>query len=265
MRRLSESLALLVVVLAAGFLAAGCGHSGISGAIASLTPSRSISLPTHDASDTSDTSDTPAPTPTPTEAPTPTPTEAATPTEAPTSEPTATQNATSPAPAPSSSPASKSGSGSSLILLWVGLGALVLIAAIVLIARSGRRSDTAAAWRMRITDAYAKGAAVYDAMSIAERPGALAAADAGTRWSDIQRRADDLAQMLYSMREDAPDEDSRDRVADLLTSLQATRAAMDAERAPGGAGPGQDEVVRRRLFSFEAALRGIRPANYRRR
>ena len=239
MRRLNERLALLALVLAAGFLAAGCGNSSISGPISSLTPSRSISLPT--------VSRTPGPTPT--EAATPTP-------EAP------TQNA---APAPSSSPASTSGSSSSLIWLWVGLGVLALIVVIVLIARSGRRSDKAAAWRTRITDAYAKGAAVYDAMNIAERPGALAAADAGTRWADIQRRADDLAQMLYSMREAAPDEDSRDRVADLLTALQATRSAMDAERAPGGAGLGQEEVVRRRLFSFEAALRGIRPADYRRR
>ena len=239
MRRLNERLALLALVLAAGFLAAGCGNSSISGPISSLTPSRSISLPT--------TSRTPGATPT--EAATPTP-------EAP------TQNA---APAPSSSPASTSGSSSSLIWLWVGLGVLVLIVIIVLIARSGRRSNAAAAWRTRITDAYAKGAAVYDAMNIAERPGALAAADAGTRWADIQRRADDLAQMLYSMREAAPDEDSRDRVADLLTALQATRSAMDAERAPGGAGLGQEEVVRRRLFSFEAALRGIRPADYRRR
>ena len=263
MRRLNERLTLLAAVLAAGFLVAGCGHSSISGAISSLTPSRSISLPTNEASDTSDSSD--SPTPTPTEAPTPTPTEAPTPppTEAPT--PTATQNATSAAPTPSSSPASKSGSSSSLIWLWVGLGALVLIVIIVLIARSGRRSDATAAWRMRITDAYARGAAVYDAMNIAERPGALAAPDAGTRWADIQRRADDLAQMLYSMREAAPDEDSRDRVADLLTALQAARSAMDAERAPGGAGLGQEEVVRRRLFSFEAALRGIRPADYRRR
>lgn len=260
MRRLNQRLALLATALAAGFLVAGCGHSGISGAVSSLTPSRSISLPANDANDASDSSDTAAPTPTP-EAPTPTPTEA--PTPAPTEAPTPT--ATSPAPTPSSSPASKSGSSSSFILLWVGLGAAVLIAAIVLIARSSRRSDTAAAWRMRITDAYARGAAVYDAMNIAERPGALIAADAGARWADIQRRADDLAQMLYSMREAAPDEDSRDRVADLLTSLQATRAAMDAERAPGGAGLGQEEVVRRRLFSFEAALRGIRPADYRRR
>jgi hypothetical protein len=258
MRRLNERLALLALVLTAGFLAAGCGNSSISGPISSLTPSRSISLPTNEASDTSDSTDTP--TPTPTEAPTPTPTEAPTPTatEAPT--PTATE-----APTPSSSPASTSGSSSSLIWLWVGLGVLVLIVIIVLIARSGRRSDATAAWRMRITDAYARGAAVYDAMNIAERPGALAAPDAGTRWADIQRRADDLAQMLYSMREAAPDEDSRDRVADLLTALQATRSAMDAERAPGGAGLGQEEVVRSRLFSFEAALRGIRPVDYRRR
>jgi hypothetical protein len=33
---------------------------------------------------------------------------------------------------------------------------------------------------------------------------------------------------------------------------------MDAERAPGGAGPRQAEVVRGRLYSFEMSLRALR-------
>jgi hypothetical protein len=129
---------------------------------------------------------------------------------------------------------------------------------IALIARSARhRSATAASWRSRVIDAYAKGSALYDAMSVAETPAALVAADAGVRWADIQRRADDLAQTLYALREAAKDDDDRERVANVLASLQTVRSAMDAERAPGGASPGQAEVVRSRLFSFEAALRAL--------
>ncbi len=136
---------------------------------------------------------------------------------------------------------------------------MVLVGLIVLITRSaGRRSAAKADWRSRVIDAYAKGSALYDAMSVAETPAGLAADDAGARWYDIQRRADDMAQTLYALREAAPDEDSRARVADTLASLQAVRSAMDAERAPGGAGPQYAAVVRDRMFAFQAALRALR-------
>ena len=45
---------------------------------------------------------------------------------------------------------------------------------------------------------------------------------------------DDLAQELYALLETAPGEAERERVADVLASLQAVRSAMDAEHAPGG-------------------------------
>jgi hypothetical protein len=95
-------------------------------------------------------------------------------------------------------------------------------------------------------------------MSVAEAPGGLAAGDAGARWSDIQRRADDLAQTLYELREAAPDPEDRARIADTLASLQAVRSAMDAERAAGGAGAQQADVTRSRLSAFESALRALR-------
>ncbi len=136
---------------------------------------------------------------------------------------------------------------------------MVVIGVIIWMASAAsRRSAATAGWRSKIIDAYAKGSAVYDAMSVAEGPGGLAAEDAGARWSDIQRRADDLTQTLYAMREAAPNEEDRARVADVLASLQAVRSAMDAERAPGGASPRQAEVVRSRLRAFEAALRSLR-------
>jgi len=157
----------------------------------------------------------------------------------------------------SASPAASS--GTSVTWLWVLLGVLVLVVLVVWIARSGRRRSAAAAGRRsRLIDAYAKGSALHDAMSVAEAPGGLAAADAGTRWADIQRRADDLAQMLYALRAGvSEDSGDRARIDDTLASLQAVRSAMDAERAPGGANLQQAEVARSRLASFESSLRAL--------
>jgi hypothetical protein len=98
-------------------------------------------------------------------------------------------------------------------------------------------------------------------MSVAETPAGLGGEDAGARWYDIQRRADDLAQTLYALREAARDEGDRARIANALASLQAVRSAMDVERAPGGAGAQHAGVVRDRLLSFEAALRTLRDSD----
>jgi hypothetical protein len=156
-------------------------------------------------------------------------------------------------------------SGTSLIWLWILLGAVLAAVLIVWITRVARRgsSPAAADWRSRLVGAYAQGSALCDAMNVAETPGAMAAADAGARWGDIQRRADDLAQTLYALRESVPDPADRVRIADTLASLQAVRSAMDAERAPGGAGPWQAETVRGRLDAFEASLQALRTDDQR--
>jgi hypothetical protein len=136
---------------------------------------------------------------------------------------------------------------------------LILIGLIAwIVSASRRRSATTADWRSWIIDAYAKGSALHDAMSVAETPGGMMAADAGARWADIQRRADDLAQTLYGLRDAVPDDGDSARINDTLASLQAVRSAMEAERAPGGAGPQQAEVVRGRLYAFEASLSALR-------
>jgi hypothetical protein len=219
MRRSAKGLSLSVILLAAGLLVAGCGGT-ISSSIGGL-PSRTATV---------------------------------------SARPGVTVTVTSAPAAPATgSAAPGASSGTSLIWLWVLLGVLVLAGLIALIARSGRRRSAAAAgWRSRLVDAYAKGSALHDAMSVAEAPGGLAAADAAARWSDIQRRADDLAQTLYALREEVP-QHSPDgaRIADTLASLQAVRSAMDAERAPGGASLGQADVIRSRLASFESSLRAL--------
>ena len=237
MRRLSKSLALSAAIVIAGCMAAGCGSTA-KNAIGSL-PTRSAGASPSPSASISPSPNVTAPS---------------------TGQPSATHSAT-PAQAaqPSSSPAPGATSASGLIWLWILLGAILLIGLILWIARvRGRRSAAAAGWQSRVIDAYAKGSALHDAMSVAETPGALAADDAGARWSDIQRRADDLAQTLYALREAAPDDETRARVADALASLQAVRSAMDAERVPGGAGAQQANVTRGRLSTFEASLRALR-------
>jgi hypothetical protein len=236
MTRLRKSLAVTAMVMIMGSLAAGCGGSGpVSGAVssaASAVKSAASSLrPTGSAS-----------VGLPTSAPTPT-------AEAPASQPTAA----------AASPAA-SGSSSSLLWLWIALGALVLIGLIVWIARaSGRRSATAAARRSAIIDAYAKGQALADAVRVADRPGAPGAA--GGRWAGLQARADDPSRELYRLRESASGEEERMRVEDTLDSLRGLRSALADEQAAGGAGgPGSPEAaqVRGRLMAFEEALRALR-------
>ena len=248
MRCTIKGLSLPVAMLVAGCLVAGC-TSGAKSAIGSAT-SRAASA-------ASSATGGATATPTPTETPTPTPT-------TPVAEPsTATESATSPTPATSpSAAASGSSSGTSLLWLWILLGVLILAGLITWIATSGRRRKAAAAgWRSRLIDAYAKGSALHDAMSVAEVQGDLGGGDARARWYDIQRRADDLAQTLYTLREAAPDPDDQAAIADVLASLQAVREAMDAERAPGGARPELAEVVRRRLYAFESSLRALRASD----
>ena len=245
MRYSTKALALPVAILVAGCLAAGCGSS-VQSAINNL-PSRTA---------TSTVTPTSPITPTPTVTPTITPTTTITSTVTSTATPT-------PPPATASSgtvasPAAGSGSGS-LLWLWILLGVVVLVTLIALIVRSSRRRSAAAAgWQSRLIDAYAKGSALHDAMSVAESPGAMTAADAGARWADIQRRADDLAQTLYALQEAVPDPGDQARISDTLASLQAVRSAMDAERTLGGASPEQAEVIRNRLYVFESSLRALR-------
>ena len=253
MGRLPEKMILVVAILSAGYLAAGCGSGSVKNAVSSAAASKSISVspPTFSPG---------------TRSPRPSPSRS-------TVQPTVTASAVAPAPAPapsaeslspsaeslSPSPVASGGSASSLLWLWILLGAVVIVGVAVWLARrSGKRSAMATSWRSKVVDASAKGSALADMMRMAESPAARAAEDASARWAEIQRRMDDLAQELYALRETAPGEAERERVADVLASLQAVRSAMDADRAPGGAGPEQGARVRGLLLTFEASLRALR-------
>ena len=66
---------------------------------------------------------------------------------------------------------------------------LILAGLITWIATSGRRRKAAAAgWRSRLIDAYAKGSALHDAMSVAEVQGDLGGGDARARCDPFTHR-----------------------------------------------------------------------------
>ena len=120
-------------------------------------------------------------------------------------------------------------------------------------------SRDAANWRSQVIDAYAEGAALHDSIGLAQAPGTSDGEDADARWSGLQGRADDLTRTLYRLREAAPDDDARLRVGDTLSSLQAVRSAITAERASGSdRQAGAAEAVRGRLSFFAASLQALR-------
>ncbi len=251
MRLLRRRLLLVVTILCAAGLATACGTSvgsSVSSVVSSLTASSS-----------------------PTTA-TPPPTTASSSAEASTSSPppsvTSSAPATSAAPAPVVQPSASAteppnGSGSTPIWIWIVIGLAVLIVAIVLIARSVRRhAATAASWRTKVIDVYAEGSALLDAMKIAAMHGLVGDRAADAQWYDIQRRADDLSRTLYALREQAPDDEARALVADVLAALQSVRSAMESERADGTVGGPGAELVRSRLAAFEVSLGALRLAHY---
>jgi hypothetical protein len=237
MRRLMKSVLLAAVILLAGCLVSACAQSA-RGAV------------------TSPSTGGPA---TPTAQPSATPT-AASPTAAPsTASPTAAPSTASTAPSPTPS-SSASGFGANLIWLWFVLGALVLLGIILLATRSparARPSAAAASWRPRAVDAYAKGAAFDGAVRAAERQGVFTEA-ASIRWADLQRRADDLTEALYAMRETAPTEHRRVQVESAILSLRGVRDAMDAQRSRRDASPQQSGVLASRLSALESSLNALR-------
>ena len=242
MRRLMQSLLLAAVILFAGGLVTVCAQSA-RGAVTAPSPSADASAP-------------------PTAQPPPTPT-AASPTPAPsTASPTAAPStaSASPSPTPSSSSSSTSGFSFNLTWLWVALGAVALLGIILLATRSPARARPSAGadrWRSRAVDAYAKGAALDGAVRAAERQDLFTEA-ASVRLADLQRRADDLTETLFAMRETAPTEHRRVQVENAILSLRAVRDAVDARRSPGEASAQHAGVLRARLSALESSLNALR-------
>ena len=252
-RRLRRALLLLIALLAAASIVAGCAQaSGITGKLS----------PSGDPRTSPDSSASVAPS-SPTAAPT-TVQPSVTATTPATSPPTVTATPTSAAPTPtvSGSPSPAPGAGT-LLWLWALLGVVVIIGLVTLISQAARRRAARnRTWRAMAVDAFAKGSALHDAVYAASLPGQSSlpgqygAGNAAARWADIQRRADDLTQTLYALREAAPTEDERARADDVLASLQALQSATQTgDMSPGGL---YSSNLQTRLQYFQAALQALR-------
>ena len=148
--------------------------------------------------------------------------------------------------------------------LWILIGVVVIvgIAVVLLVLRymGVRGSVVTGGWIAEAIDAYTKGMALHEAISAAVRPDALAAPDSGTRWADIQRRADGLAQELHMLQNTAADPEDRVSAKDAHGALQALRSALDdLGNAPRDAE--RLAAVRDRMAVFEKSLRGLRAPN----
>jgi hypothetical protein len=148
--------------------------------------------------------------------------------------------------------------------LWILVGVVVIvgIAVVLLVLRymGVRGSVVTGGWIAEAIDAYTKGMALHEAISAAVRPDALAAPDSGTRWADIQRRADGLAQELHMLQTTAADPEDRVSAKDAHGALQALRSALDdLGNAPRDAE--RLAAVGDRMAVFEKSLRGLRAPN----
>ena len=254
-------LVVISIGLLAGCSAASSVSSAASSIAASVSAGRSSGAPAVATSAPATTApvetSAPATTAPPTTSPPTTPA-ATSPAAQPTRTIIVTAPATSPAtPTATATPTSSSGFPWTWFWIAIAIAAVVGLISWLIVARR-RRARSAAGWQGQVIDAYAKGSALHDAMVAAETPGALAADNAGLRWSDIQRRADDYSQLLYRMQQTAPNDQERLRIADLIASLQAARSAMDAERSGGIPDGSVTGLVRDRLAYFAYALNSLR-------
>ncbi len=152
--------------------------------------------------------------------------------------------------------------------MWVWILVIVVViagvTAVLLTLRymGVRGSVVTGGWIAEAIDVSAKAAALHEAINAAVRPEALAAADAGAHWADIQGRADGLAQELHMLRDTAVDPEDRTSAADALGSLQALRTALDdLSNAP--ADGERAAAVSERMSVFEKSLRALRSPNER--
>jgi len=242
---------------------------GAAGSVSSAVSSIASSVRATGTGGTGQPTTAPPTTAPPTTAP---PTTAPPTTAPPTTAPPTTAAPTTAAPttaAPTSAgaattPAATGSSTSPWVWVLVAVG-IVVVAGLVIWALVAHRRRSAAAtdWQGRVIDAYAKGSALHDAMAAAETPGALTGPDAGYRWSDLQRRADDYSQLLYAMQQQAPGEIERIQVADVIASLQAARSAMAAERSTAVPDGGLAGIARDRIAFFGSSVNSLRAPNVR--
>ena len=248
MRRMVLLAAVLVATagIAAGVLAGAMAGSARAGDTGGARPGAGVARAVPAATDSQA-----AGSPSPSVAPT---------TAAPTSSAPAPPSSAAASASPSSTSATPSPTGSSgssgpfsLVWLWIILAVIAAIALIVAISQVGRgRADRRRAWRTRAADAYARGTSLTQSVQGASQASQYRDPSAGTRWGDVQRRAEDLTRALQSLREYAPTTYDRARVDDVLNTLAQVQSASQA------ADPSAANRLQARIRDFEDSLQALR-------
>lgn len=188
-----------------------------------------------------------------------------TPTPGPT--PTSAQTATPERPA-----GSEGGDGDGGFPTW---GWIVIVAVAVLIVvvlfsavRGAARASAArqSSWNAAVLDGYGKGVSLHDALVADAMVGTIAVEDTERRWSNAQRRIDDLAADLHTLSARAPDVDSNNAVRETTVALTTLRSAVQShlsiiggDMTPSDAQVEESEsTLRRRLSEFQATLNVLR-------
>lgn len=117
-----------------------------------------------------------------------------------------------------------------------------------------RRTDRSAAarWRSKLAATSAQGRALLDSVSVAQ------AYQHEESWHAASRQARDFADLLALLEREAPGEQDRGSVIQVMAALEALRFAMGADtRTVAGA-----EDLRERMEYFAASLQALRGAEY---
>jgi hypothetical protein len=215
-----------------------------------------------DATDAPDATEAPEPTdaPEPTEAPEPT--DAPEPTQPPDTGGQATEE-------PPADELEKDDDGVP-VWVWVivaAVGAFAGIAIIGAVVGRMRRSSAAVrgAWQRQASDIYSTGAALHDSINVELSAGARADVAAG-RWQEAEGRMDALATELHALETQDLNEKNGLAVQNLLASLNALRAASQADAtlrsqadpSPPDAVTASEGALRQRLGEFNEALQALR-------
>lgn len=137
---------------------------------------------------------------------------------------------------------------------WILLTAVLLALMVLMFWLIRRRTDRSAAarWRSKLAATYAQGRALLDSVGVA------LAYQHEESWHEASKQAREFADLLGLLEREAPGEQERGQVIQVMASVEALRFAMGADtRTVAGA-----EDLRGRMDYFASVLQALRGIEY---
>jgi hypothetical protein len=156
-----------------------------------------------------------------------------------------------------------------MLILAIVLALLVIVVVVLaagLIVRADRRRAARQGdWDTQALDACAAADALHDQLATTLMPIQLAGVDghkAAGRWSDTERRLDQLSTRLNALRFAAPNYTTDQATEELIMALAALRSALQVQhgaRAVASAPAGEPATAAQaRLMQFDSAIRALK-------